>query len=551
MSSIEEYRTKCPFCSVQDDVILKREKTDTALFTGENIFGLYYDKKTDRGLCPRGNFTRELISSPHRLRDVLVGGKARGFEKSIKDCSKKLKKIKKEKNKIGILIGGNHTLEEAYLAKELANQLNTELVGLFPLEDEALLSIKNDFSFDDLKASDCIMAVGDIFSNSPTLSKLILDARNRERENHLLYLDTVGGRVGPFAESFYPGPGYMNYFLSLMLNYLEGKKSEVGKTEIGLDEGDFDSILSALKNSKEGWILFSNIFGHFRKPHETVYLLEELAQKTENHFAVVPIGQNSLGVGRVAGEFNNEKIINGLREGELKGLITLGALPREIIPDYDSHSKNLDISICSTFFRDGEFSGFRFPTRLSFEKEGSLISLEEEIVTSGDSVPPVGGTLSDGETITHLIKEISGKSVKAEVKSIKPLPSKNIEKIGAPGIKEDEEFPYVLVGIGLPYHHGEGEITRKMEWNMERGWAELYMNPGTYRETGNPEKVKVTTPFSSGEFVVGNVNNLPAEIPEGVVVLPVHYPEVRKLFSPEIDAYGMFSPGPVKARLEQ
>lgn len=553
MSSSEKYRTKCPFCSVQDDLILKRGNPNSALFGRENLFQLYVDKKNDRGLCPRGNFVVELLSSPYRQRKPFVKGKPKEMDDAIKECSFELKKLAEKENEIAILIGGNHTLEEAYLAKELAKILNTELIGLFPFEDEALLAVKNDFSLTEISSSDMIFSIGDIFSHSPTMAKPIIDARNKTRDNRLLYLDIVGGRISPFAESYIVRPGYTAYFLSILLNYINGDKKniELEKTRIGFPSSYIEEIKTSLKESENGLILFSNIYGHFKNPLSIVALLEEIAHKTDNHFASLPIAQNSLGVGRVIGGLNNKKIINGLKNKEVKGLLSFGGLPSEFITGFDNFKKELKFILSSTVLRKDDFPGYLFPSTLSIEKQGSIISLEEEIISLGEAVPPIPGTISDGALISDLIKEITGEEAKAFVGKIEPLRMKLQEQASMPPTEADKEFPFTLIGVGLPYHHGSGEITRMMSWNKERGGPYLFLNPLQYKKMGLTKKVKIITPYSYALLPVGNLSESPYDIPEDILIVPTHYSECRKLFPLELDGDDILSPGAVKARLEQ
>ncbi len=551
MSSIEEYRTTCPFCPVHDKLILKRKPSNNAVFRKSNLFGLYYDKKNDRGLCARGNFTLELLNSPYRNRNVKVKGKQISLDRAIKKCSSKLKNISKERNKVAILIGGNHTLEEGYLVKDLSEELNTELIGLFPFEDEALLSVKNDFSFEDLKEADLIFSVGDVFSHSPTLAKSILDARNKKRGNRLLALDIIRGRISPFAESYITPPGSIAYFLWNFLRYLDNRENfELEKTALGLPAKALEEIAGSLLKCKNGWILFSNIYGHFSSPYTIVFLLEKIARKTGNHFAVLPVGQNTLGIGRIIGKFNNSTIINRLKNGDLKGLLTLGANPFELIPGFEDISSNLDFILSTAFFSSEDFPGYLFPSTFSFEKEGSVISLEEEIETLGEAVPPVGDAISDGNLISKLLYEISGKEVKAKVLPIKPLEWKEVKEPMVPSSLADKKFPFIILGFGLPFHHGDGEITRRMNWNKKRGGPYLFINPTQLKDLGLGKKVRVVTPYSSSEFKIGNINELPFDIPKSVLAVPTHYPESRKLFGFEQDRDGFISPGALRARLE-
>jgi anaerobic selenocysteine-containing dehydrogenase len=198
-----------------------------------------------------------------------------------------------------------------------------------------------------------------------------------------------------------------------------------------------------------------------------------------------------------------------------------------------------------------DFPGYLFPSVLSVEKQGSLISLEEEIVSLGNPISPVPGAISDGVLISELIKGITGKEVKAYVGKIGPLERKIPKELAAPRIEIDEEFPFTLIGVGLPYHHSSGGITRMTEWNKERGGPYLLMNPSQYKEIGLGNKVRVVTPYSNIEILVGNLRESPYEISKDVLVVPAHYMECRNLFPFEADSDGIVSPGAVKAKIEQ
>lgn len=551
MSLSEKYRTKCPFCSVQDDVIIERMQSKNAVFGAGNLYNLYYDDKNDRGLCPRGNFVRELINSPYRLKEPRYEGKVYPYKKVFSECASRLDELSSESNSVAILLSGNHTLEEGYIAKKFAETLNTEHMGLFPFEDEALLSMKNEFSFDDLRESDIVLSIGDIFSNSPTLAKVILDARNLERENRLLSLDIIEGRITPFAESYTVNPGWMSYFLSLLDDYLDGKKVDLEKTGVGLDNSALESIAETLKSSENGHILFSNQFGHFNSPLLISEYLSSVAQKTENNFAVIPVGQNSLGIGRIIGGFNNGKIIKKLKEGEIKGLITLGGNPYEFIPGFERLSEDIDLIISTSFFSGEKCDGYLIPSAFSFEKEGSIISLEEEVVSMGESLEPVGDIISDGKFITELIETITGDDVKAKVSPAEPLILEDNGEPHSPSTAVDEDYPYNLIGVGLPYHHANGEITRQMKWNKDRGGPCVFLNINNIKELDLKDRVTVETIHSSAEFIIEDIEELPFKVPENTVAVSIHNPESRRLFPVEPDSSGIYSPGALKARLKK
>jgi anaerobic selenocysteine-containing dehydrogenase len=550
MSSVKEYRTKCPFCAVQDDVILKKDSIEAAVFGKDSLFKLYYDKRSRRGLCPRGNFTLEILNSPSRLRQAELFGKTCSVDEAIEGSILEIKRMKEKKNNIAILISGNHSLEEAFLAKKLSEVLNTELLGLFPFEDEALLSIKNEFSFDELGEADLVMTVGDVFSLSPTLSKPILDARNKKRGNRLISLDIINNRVSPFAEHFPVKPGYMAYFLSLFFNYLKGKsKVQLNESEVGISEEKMQLIGEALKKSEKGYILFSNIYGHFKSPYRIVKYLDEIAEITENRFAVIPVGQNSLGVGRVIGSFNNKEIIEALKGGELECLFVFGGDPFEFIPDFQNIFEYLNFVLSTYFFKEKNPTECVIPSTFSFEKEGSIVSLEEKLVNLGEAIPPVGDSISDGGFISRLLYKLTKEKVKAPISSCKPIPFLEEKEEKIPDFSTSRNFPFIVIGVGLPYHHGSGEITRMMKWNQEKEKPYVFLNPDKAKELSLEKEVTIETANGSSVFEIEDYNKLPFGIPRELIVVPVHYPPSRKLFIANPDEDGIISPGAEKARI--
>jgi anaerobic selenocysteine-containing dehydrogenase len=550
MSSVNEYRTKCTFCSVQDDIILKRGSERAALFGKDSLFRLYYDEKSGRGLCPRGNFTLEILNSPYRLRQAELFGKVCSVDQAIEGCIPEFKRIIKKKNNIAILISGNHTLEEAYLAKKLSEEMNTELLGLFPFEDEALLSVKNGFSFNNLSEADMVLVVGDVFSLSPTLAKPILDARNKKRGNRLISLDIVGNRVSLFSSSFTIKPGYMLYFLSVLLLQLEGKKKlRLDKAKVGISDSQIEEIAGTLRDSKNGQILFSNIYGHFKNPYGIVERLSRVSEITQNKFAVVPIGQNSLGVGRIVGNFNNKKIMDALKGKKLEGLIVLGGDPFDFIPDFENIFGYLNFVLSTYFFKGTGTPECFVPSVFSFEKQGSVVSLEEKVVNLGEAVTPVGDSISDGDFISKFLSKFTGKKVKARVTVAKPIPFVEEKNMKEPDTLTNKKFPFTVVGVGMPFHHDNGKITRNIKWNDEKKRPYVFINPYKCKELSLGKEVTIETAGGSSVFEVEDCRSLPFNIPEDVVAVPMHYPQSRKLFVAGFDEYGIISPGAEKARI--
>jgi len=395
-----------------------------------------------------------------------------------------------------------------------------------------------------------VLAVGDVFSLSPTLAKPILDARNRKRGNRLISLDILEGRVSLFAEHSNVEPGYMSYVLSTLLDYLKGKNKLDSDEVVGnIPAEKIIDIAEGLRKAGNGQILFSNIYGHFANPLSIVRVLSEISEITENKFAVIPIGQNSLGVGRVIGDFNNKKIMGALKEKKIEGLIILGGNPFEFIPGFEEMFDYLNFVLSTDFFKGSNESECIIPSAFSFEKRGSLISLEEKIVNLGESISPVGEAISDGGFISSLFLKLKGSRAKAKVSIPKVLPFPDASDNKKPSSLTNKKFPFAAVGIGLPFHHHRGEVTRKVKWNENKKEPYVFINPTTVKKHSLRNKVKIETPSGSFIFKIEDCGDLPFQVPEDVIAVPVHFSGCMELFVANSDLDGIISPGAEKARI--
>jgi hypothetical protein len=297
--------------------------------------------------------------------------------------------------------------------------------------------------------------------------------------------------------------------------------------------------------------LFSNNFGHFINPYTILKKLTEISEITENKFAVVPIGQNSLGVGRVIGDFNNKKIMDLLKEKKMEALITLGGDPFEFIPNFEHTFEYLNFVMSTAFFKGVNCPECLIPSAFSFEKKGTFVSLEEKVVNLGEPIPVVGEALSDGDFISRLILELTGKTVKAKVSSPKVIPFEKDIESKEPSSLTNKKYPFAVVGISLPFHHDKGEITKRVKWNEEEKEPYVFINPEKIKELSLGEEVEIETANSSGIFGIKDCSDLPFDLPLDIIAVPVHCLAGRELFPFAVDRNGFLSPGAEKARIKK
>jgi len=103
----------------------------------------------------------------------------------------------------------------------------------------------------------------------------------------------------------------------------------------------------------------------------------------------------------------------------------------------------------------------------------------------------------------------------------------------------------------MPYHHSSGEITRRMKWNEQKQDPYVFINSNKIKELSLGSEVTIETVNSSSVFKIEDCGNLPFDIPEDIIAVPVHYPQSRKLFFGDSGENGTISPGAEKARIRK
>ncbi|MEJ2567299.1 MAG: hypothetical protein P8Z50_00230, partial [candidate division WOR-3 bacterium] len=289
--------------------------------------------------------------------------------------------------------------------------------------------------------------------------------------------------------------------------------------------------------------------GHFTNPYSIVRELSMISEIAETGFAVISIGQNSLGVGRIIGNFNNKKIMNALKEKKIEGLIVLGGSPFDFIPGFGDMFDYLNFVMSTDFFKGSNMSECVIPSAFCFEKRGSFISLEEKLVNLGESISPVGEAISDGDFISRLLLKLTGSKVKAKVSIPKTLPLREGSDNKKPSSITNKKYPFTVVGIGLPFHHHRGEVTRKVKWNKDKKEPYVFINPVTARKYSLKNKVKIETSSGSFVFKIEDCGDLPFRVPEDVIAVPLHFPQNMELFVANFDLDDIISPGAEKARI--
>ncbi|RKZ28565.1 hypothetical protein DRQ36_10280, partial [bacterium] len=445
------------FCPMQDVFLIEEEpRKDAPTLGRKSLYALEYDVNRDRGLCGRGNFCQELATHPSRLFRAKKGVEYSTVEKVASDFAANLQSLSGEK--IAIMLDGSLTLEETAKALALAEKIGTKLVALSPAEDIAVAPFKNSFTFEDVSRAVTNVVIGDVMTLSPTITKLLHDARALERGYTIIAIDTVKSRTGWFAHPELITPiGKTTELISAISETIESKRPEDKSLEnIGISPGDFDWTVSAIeKASGKGNIIVAPGW-HFADAFGVCAAAKKLAETAKLKFGVLPLTTNSRGIYRLLANAGCDiaGTYKALYNGELDALLAidcdpLESLPKSKIPKIFGLTGQLPTD---SYEKVSHF----IPSTFLFEKTGTLLGTEEGIIELNEKINGPG-VLGAGEIIDKIF---SGEA---------PVPDNLRETVL--NFEEPKESPVAIskipkagiigVGQGHVFHHSDGRYTRR------------------------------------------------------------------------------------------
>lgn len=536
-------KTRCPFCPMQDAFYLEETpRAEKADWGKKSVLNLEFDKDSVRGLCGRGNFCQELAVHKERVFRSRIGLQYFPVEKVAEDLSKKLAGLSGER--IAILLDGSLTLEETAKAIELAKKLGTKFVSFLPIEDIATAQFNNYFSFEGIANARTNLVIGDVFTQSPTMTRLIHDAKARARQNSFVQVDTVHSRTGWFAHpELIVKLGVEAEFIDALTEAVSGKPIEdIQLDKFGVSAGDFEWAVGSIRAGAENGCVIVCPGWHFSDPFAVCKSAQNLAKTAKMAIAFIPISTGTRGIYRLLSDAGMDILgtIRAFRNEKIDALIALDCDPSASLPGVKLPEI---LAMTGQMKTDGynKASHF-FATNFLFEKRGSLLGTEGnfiEITEKLDSpgVPSVSGIIDllYGGSIV-----IPG-DIQARIRDFKEPENPPFEV----KVQSGEIF-----AVGNPHvnHHSDGRLTRKSDYVVLRNAVEVsqVIIPQKIAKKINIEtndKVRISNGSYSSEFPAKVVDWLG----ENIVLVPMHYPPARELFNIVED----FTGSPVVIKVER
>ncbi len=538
----------CHFCSMQDSFEIVFELTSQkAHFSKEHVpkIGYHYSRN---GLCPRGNFCLEALKHTKRVAYCTVDGMQTRCSEALETVKERLKSI--DPAKVAILISGSVPLEVAYKTALVANSCGIRFVSTVNFDDIITAKFMNNYSREKIAEQEIILAIGDVFTNHPTISKLVHDARFAERKNFLAVVDNASSRTSWFAWQFLKTkPGRTAAVVKALAKAVRGEKAEV--ENIDVDKATFDKLVNLLQGAKSCAVLYSPGTGRFMDPLSIGYWAKQLADARGFMFAAMSTSSNGRGVARILeanGLGNLKNTLAAINAGDIEALICLGCDPVEAYPGIYQKVKDIPVRIATATLPTAitKIAQVVLPTKFLFERTGTILSLSERKYELSDSVPS-----PDYPCECAVLDSIAGVySGSADFEQSEMIASMDSFAYLAeePEIKEVDLGEIPVVGYSLPHHHGDGSITRKFSWirkNTAESDGNVLISPAFAKKMGimNGDSVVVETKDGKGEFTV----RIQEDLTDDIVLVPVYMPSGRAVLGWD-DDFGFV---PTTGRIEK
>jgi predicted molibdopterin-dependent oxidoreductase YjgC len=590
---MREIKGNCSLCSLACPLVFRGGEKGP-VFGEESMLSLEWDKSEDSkyggSLCARGNAIVEFVSHPERMNYPWILGERSTLYAAVSETAKNLTAIKEEfgSDKIGILIGENLTNEEAALALRFAGDvLGTDNVALFAPDDMPVMRAYSGCDLSGVKPAgpaptgdrEVALLVGDPFADHPCTAKIVLPGRYGARGSEIIAITPELNHSSWFSNRHLRcNPGGEAVVLAGVLKAMLEKKAgnlpqEVEKLVSSMSWNEIDSLGGVSKEevvrAAESMLgaakvrtYVSNIFGRLGSPTLSALFAEAATRLCPGIEGFNPqfVQQNSWGAYAALGGTNGTKVIERLSKGELKALVILGfdifsAFPAAPV-EKALREKKFTVTTQLFWNQTASRANVVIPASALVEKRGTVWPAVDEELSRNGLLGGPGGTVSDGEFLMALAREMGKELDKPQAP---PQPSRSAscgwivgEWSGYVGfIKELNLADMILLPLSDPVHAGDGSSSRNFHWSGVTSPEPVLMigeELAAERGIGDGETVTVVSEAGNAALAARITDKLGSKM----VAATIHFPDVRKLFPWKLDENtGEIYLAPISVRLER
>jgi anaerobic selenocysteine-containing dehydrogenase len=495
-------KTVCPFCNYGCEF--------GVVFDDFGVKQVEYIKEGSSGgrLCPRGSAAAFYLNHPRRLTMPTRNGNTIEWPKVIKE----FKKIIARPDNVAVTFDRNFTLEEYELIKGFCAETGIENIASTYFEPETFLRKFSDkpFNNDDIDNAQMIIVLGDLFNQTPMISKSIINWKLNNRRHRLVVIDTIGTHTAAFANDFLKCKLGTEPLVLLALAGEDVEGVDVPSVT-GISEAQLIDIRNNFKDAKHGLIFACIPFAH---TYDSLLLTEAISRLSDYaNKRVVPLVEFT----GFEGKQHFGSLIDLVKKKKIKQLINFGELFPFYYPQLVKSLRALSIYSTSTL----KYNGYTvLPAALNLEKVGSISTIFGKKTLAG-TVEPASGARTVSELIA-LIKEIKGNDKPVHAPEINIDLKARVEKLLNSITTPRKKKALKLIGEKIAYNF-------LSFFEKER----IKINPQDAQDLGIKENDMVSIKSKHGEVELAA--KISPDVDSGVAAVPTETPGVKGLFEYEID----------------
>ncbi|MDC0542490.1 NADH-quinone oxidoreductase subunit NuoG [Methylophilaceae bacterium] len=358
-------------------------------------------------ISDRDRFSYEGLNHKDRitlpLKRVKNQWKEIDWEEAYELIEKNIKNIDiKKSDQIGIVCSPQSTLEEGFLLKKIAKELNTSHIDYRLLEKS--FSKNNNWlgcKIDEIESHDAILVVGsNLKHDQPLLAHRFRRYANKKKNFSIItsYDDFHSTHC---LEKIIVNPSaYINYLLMILKQVQLNTKYKINSQEIKnalkivKPSNEAKKITQNLLSSKSRAIFLGHQILHLDDGDNIKLIAMHIAQAIEATFGLIPGYANSVGLNELnlnSDNISTDKILSQKKEAHIM---------MNFDPSYDYHSpkkinaalKNAKFNLAISPYISDSFKGFDvvLPMTPFTETSGTYINMEKRIQSFSAVTPPFG-----------------------------------------------------------------------------------------------------------------------------------------------------------------
>lgn len=493
-------KATCPFCSYNCEF--------GVIFNDFGIQGIEYIPAgaSEGRLCPRGSAAPLYLNHAQRLSMP----RKKHAEVSWSRISKELKRIMHKPQEVAVTFDRNVTIEEHEHLMAFCRETGITTASSY-LEPEQVFKrfVTPSLSLDLIRKAEVILVLGDPFSQSPMISKSIINWRMSDRRHRLIVLDSIGTATSVFAHDFLKVvPGSEP---AIIFHLAQKYTKDEGSRRFGLSGERINAISSVLKKATSGVIIASTSFGH---SYDAALLAESLAVLADYcGMPIIPLVEFFA----YDGSQHFGAVMALIKQKEIKHLINFGELFPHFYPQVRNGLRSVNIFATSPLEQNDAIT---LPGALLLEKHGTLLSTFGQKTLTG-SIPPASGARTVEEILALVVEKVPTKGSVGET-----LPYPVDAKVHLQWLEEKVLRPLKKKKKGVSGRLVGEKIAYNFMGMLEE--AHVKVNPHDAAQTGiRPlEVLHLQTNYGKIDLPV----RITPVVDRGIMVVPAETPEVRGLF---------------------